>query len=173
MPATLVSTTTLGSNTSTVSWTNIPQTGKDLLIIYHAKSAQTSGAWAELWMRLNNDSSSNYSYMRNEQYNSSITTSWYSSQTKANSILINGVSYYGEQDLASAGKIHIYNYATVAPTPYNIQNASSMYNYNQGQNAMVGGYLSVSSAITSVYLTLEGGSPNWKAGSVFSLYILS
>jgi hypothetical protein len=55
-----ISTTTLGTTSASVTFTSIPQTYTDLVLITNAKQTAVSGANPKF--RINSDSASNYSY---------------------------------------------------------------------------------------------------------------
>lgn len=73
MPATYepISTQTLGSNVSSISFTSIPSTYKDLVLVsVFNRSAADTGSW----FRINNDTGTNYSTTNISGYGTSVVT---------------------------------------------------------------------------------------------------
>ena len=71
MAMTLVSTTTVGSGgAASIEFTNIPQTGKDLLV----KLSLRGTSQANIFVRVNNDSGSNYSRRQLQGSGASVST---------------------------------------------------------------------------------------------------
>jgi len=64
MPATYepIATTTLGSQTATITFSSIPATYTDLRLVLTGKCVHTSVAYGTIIARFNSDSGSNYSY---------------------------------------------------------------------------------------------------------------
>jgi hypothetical protein len=56
-----LATTTLGSTATSVTFSNIPNTYKDLIVVVSAVAAGSSGTQAQVGIRLNGDGGSNYS----------------------------------------------------------------------------------------------------------------
>lgn len=61
---TFISSTTLSSSQSTVTFSSIPNTYTDLLVRWSARSDRASAASDGIILRLNSDSGTNYSYTR-------------------------------------------------------------------------------------------------------------
>jgi hypothetical protein len=56
----LISSATLGSNSSKVTISSIPQTYTDLVLKVFSSTIQSNASWADLKVRLNDDSAANY-----------------------------------------------------------------------------------------------------------------
>ena len=56
-----IATTTLGSATSNVTFSSVPSTYTDLVLIVNGRSDYTSGQYEALYMQVNSDTSTNYS----------------------------------------------------------------------------------------------------------------
>ena len=86
MPATYepIATTTLGSTATTVSFTSIPGTYTDLVLVTSIKAATTD---TNQWMRFNSDSSTNYSSTNVYGTGTSALSFRQSSEDKFNSVL--------------------------------------------------------------------------------------
>jgi hypothetical protein len=74
-----IATTTLGSNTNTVTFSSIASSYTDLVLVMSVKN--TSGSFYDNLLRYNNDSGSNYSWTRISGNGSAATSARGSSQT--------------------------------------------------------------------------------------------
>ena len=154
-----ISTQTLGSTTTTVTFSSIPQTYTDLVVVYQPKMIS---ATADIGMRYNSDTGTNYSLTRLSG-NGSSTFSTRGSNTSSI-----GDSYgFAGTAIDSVAIIHIMNYSNT--TTYK----TSLHRYNRalsGLDAVVGLWRSTS-AITSVGFTAVDGTINdFASGSTFTLY---
>ena len=159
MPATYepIATTTLGSSAASIEFSSIPSTYTDLVLVYTLKAATAS---ADMYLRVNNDSGSNYS----------------------NTILWGNGSTAGSNRFTSAGQIRLNYTVDVLTTDgtyliCNIQNYSNTTTYktilyktglaSDAVDTGVGLWRSTS-AINRVTLTLSSG--DWGSGCTATLY---
>jgi hypothetical protein len=164
MPSTYepIATTTLGSDTTTVTFSSIPQTYTDLVLIANAQSTQTGSSINGLRGTFNSDTASNYS-----------ATYLYGDGSAAGSIIESNlpIAQLGSMTQTSAtyqsiNIIHIMNYSNTTTYKTFLVRADSA---SVDVEARVGLWRSTS-AITQISLA-RGTSPNIiKAGSTFTLY---
>jgi hypothetical protein len=158
MPSTYepIATQTLGSATPTVTFSSIPSTYTDLVLIFTGSNATSSNG---LRLRFNSDSSSIYSY-----------TYLYGNGTSAASDRTTGAT--GGQiatDIASTQATciaHIMNYKNTTTYKTFIGRGSSAANLADAQVSLWRDF----SAITSVTVLLGAGTSNFSTGSTFTLY---
>ena len=100
-----IATTTLGSDTQTISFTSIPSTYTDLVLVFTG-ICTTSGT--NLAFRFNNDSGSNYSFTRLRGYSGTFTGDYYSPYSMG----ISGPLSYGT--INSIITLNIMNYANTS-----------------------------------------------------------
>lgn len=151
-----IATTTLTSNTNTVSFTGIPNTYTDLLIL--ARCAYQGFGSGDMNIQFNSDTGNNYATTRLLNSGGSAI-----SNTSVNRANINS----GECGLAfTILEVHIFSYtASVFKNVFTsgINPASTDNGY------WTAGSWRNTSAITSVQVRAEV-SPTWQAGSTFTLY---
>ena len=165
MAMTLVSTVTVGSGgAASIEFTNIPQTGKDLLLLVSGRAdSSATGGWE---LSLNNVTSSNYNQRRLVGNGSTAT-----SDTKADTafqININASTYTA--NTFGLGHWYISNYTSTT-------NKSVSADYVSENNSTTAfaiidaGSFTTSSAITQLKLFKAG--VNFVQHSTASLYIIS
>lgn len=152
-----IATNTLGSNSSTVTFSNIPQTYTDLVLVTHV-----SGNDGAICIRINNDTGSNYSRTQLRGNGTSVTSNRASNQT-----YIGGTSNLS----VTAGSLqtavwNIQNYANTT-TNKTIVFRDGMASHITGATA---GLWRSTSAITRIDLSPEFGSQVFYSGSTFNLY---
>ena len=147
-----IATTTLGSATSTVTFSSIPSTYTDLVIVFNGTSAGSHTAG----LRFNSDTGSNYSntYLFGE---SGATASGRASNTTSSS------QFYPNTTIGTA-VINIANYSNTTTYKTILTRWSNTSNYAL---ANVGLWRSTA-AINTVLFT--GNSTNFQTGSTFTLY---
>lgn len=143
--------TTSGSAT-TYTFSSIPQTFTDLVIVGYCKAVAPGGA---TFVRFNGDSASNYSRVRILGTGSAASSVRVSNETK---VAVDAPSYEW-----SNFTVHVMDYSnsTTYKTTLNRANSSDYI------TAQAGGWRNTA-AITSVTLVIDGG--NYVDGSVFTLY---
>lgn len=159
MPSTYepIATQTLGSTSSSVTFSSITGSYTDLVIVING--AITTGNPA-VWMRFNSDSGSNYSFTRVTGNGTSALSSYEVSQTKANLASAFGMTTTYETNII----VQIMNYsnATTNKTTLTRANTASL-----GTEASVNLYRSTS-AITAI--EIFPSSSTFTTGSTFTLY---
>jgi len=153
-----IATQTLGSSASTVTFSSIPSTYTDLVLIM--QSATTPSA-DDIGMRFNNDSGTNYS---STAVSGNGSSAYSDRSSNALSIQLDYRSY-DSTTLSRMSVINIQNYANTSTYKTAILRNS---NANVGVEATVGLWRSTS-AITRVDLYGIGGN-SFASGSTFTLY---
>lgn len=157
LPSTMtpIATQTLASAAATVTFSSIPATYTDLVLVINSGTT----AYTDNYLRFNSDTGSNYSYTR-IYGTASAGSDRGTSQT---------TGYIGSADTTLVGN-HIINVMNYANTTTN-KTFLSRNNYNgstaAGTHAIVGLWRSTS-AINSITLSLS--SSTWLANSSFTLY---
>ena len=159
MPATYepIATTTLGSNTATITFSSISGSYTDLVLV--AANGNAANSDNDIYIRFNSDSSSNYS--RTQISGNGSTAS--SGRSSSNTEIRIGPSY--DNTPTSTLISHIMNYSNTTTNKTVISRTGHASGYLMGHVAL----WRDSSAITSITLTLQG-SQSFVTGSTFTLY---
>jgi hypothetical protein len=150
-----IATQTLGSSAATVTFSSIPSTYTDLVLVV----AGTASGGDDILMQFNSDTASNYSY-----------TILYGTGSVAGSVRgSNGTSilvdYYGAMGTGQNNRIiQINNYSNTTTNKTSLVRAN---NAASGTDAIVGLWRSTS-AINAIRLFM--GTATFATGSTFSLY---
>jgi hypothetical protein len=158
MPATyeLITTTTAGSNVSSITISSIPATYTDLVIVGNYRVV--NGGGVALCARFNSDSASNYEFM-----------GYYSngSSNAGNHAQPYTFSYVGIADNVNwtTSVIHVNNYATTGRFRTLLAHSGNYY-FN---SAYTGNWNNSTNAIDSVTFICDGGS-QITSGAKFSIY---
>lgn len=156
-----IATTTLGSGVTSYTFSSIPSTYTDLILVSNASSTNASYG---LRVRFNGDTGSNYSSTRMMGNGSSATSARESSVT---GIIINGNGYGGSNDLSTISILQVMNYSNT--TTY--KTALLRESYAAGATtALVGLWRATPAAITSLTIYNEGGAINITSGATLTLY---
>jgi len=164
MPATYkpIATQTLGSNAASVTFSSIPATYTDLVLI--TQSAST-GVSENIGLQFNADTGNNYSYTEVSGNGSTAASTRQANFSRANLTDRIGTSVdLGECDIIS----NIMNYANTTTFKTLISRANTVDTIFPGANATVGLWRNTV-AITSITV-MQSGSVNFKTGSTFTLY---
>jgi hypothetical protein len=155
-----IATQTLGSATTTVTFSSIPGTYTDLVLVAVMK---TTGTNYQPILRYNSDTGSNYSS----------TTVWGNGSTAGSNRHTSQDGIYANPGagIGTAGEfmpwiINIMNYANTTTYKTSVERFN---NTPSIVNAGVGLWRNTA-AITTVSLTAEAGSNDFQTGSTFSLY---
>lgn len=152
-----INTQTLSSATASVTFSSIPQTYTDLIIVCNGSPA--SGASGLI--TINNDTGSNYSYTFLTGYSGGVASGGTTNTDPANTFFGGNIIGIGAN---SVWQLHFNNYSN---TTTNKTVLSRLAN-NVGNDATVLLYRSTA-AITSIKLQPQS-SINWNSGSTFTLY---
>lgn len=164
MPVTyesIATTTVSGSSTNTVTFSSIPQTYTDLILVTSFRAISDvyfSGAN----VILNNDTGQNYNQMYIQGYNNTFVSGYWF-QTFPFIFLDNG----GNTVKGGFSKLEINSYsATNIKKPFIAQTIAT------NVSNMISGVWNSNSAISTLTVTMSGGLPNFAfaAGSQFTLY---
>jgi hypothetical protein len=150
---------TVGTATSTVTFSSIPQGYTDLVLVANARNS--SGSGVDLLIRLNSDSGSNYS-----------RTQLFGTGSSAGSSRDSNLTYLYIGQTAPTGSGEFYpntlQFMNYSNTTTNKTILNRVGSPNNNVTAMVSLWRSTA-AITSMTLTVNTG-PNFEVGSTFSLY---
>lgn len=148
-----LSTITLASADSSIVFSNIPNTYRDLSILIEARATTSN----ELRMRLNGDSGNNYPWTQFLPTTSNVGT-FSAYPISPNSFLLSTQS--------AVMTVDIMNYATNGTTK---AITSNFRDYGTSQNInIMGGVYNGTSPVTSIEIFMLGNS--FEIGSTFSLY---
>jgi hypothetical protein len=163
MAMTLVSTVTVGSGgAASIQFTNIPQTGKDLLLVTSLRNSDT-GTTDGILLNFNS-STSNFSARVLYGTGSSALS------TTASFDIIGGITGNGATaSTFSNGQLYISNYASGANKSYSVDTVAEN-NATATRHAILAGQWANSAAITSIAIS---GGYNFMQHSTASLYIIS
>ena len=156
-----IATTTVASDTNSVTFSSIPATYTDLVLVMQIKSSSSD----TIRFRFNSDSATNYSTTRLSGTGSSAV-----SDRESNSSVTLGSSYgYPTSTLGATTHIlQIFNYSNTTTYKTQITRANSAGN---GVDACVGLWRSTAAInAVSVATSAYGGSTAVQIGSTFTLY---
>lgn len=155
----LINSNTLGSATNTVTFSSIPATFTDLVIVIQGKCATAD---ANISIRFNSDTATNYSYTFLDGNGTSTFSSRGTNQTSG------AIDNYGQiqQNFNSNDIIHIFDYANTTTYKTYLSRAN---NAGMGIDAIVGLWRKTPEAINTIALICSG-SRNFDVGSTFYLY---
>ena len=156
-----LATTTLGSASNTVTFSSIPSTYTDLIIVTDAGASVIS----EVDLRVGNssvDTGSNYSVTKLTGDGSTATSVRQSGQTYWRP------NYNSLYDNANGKSVHIFQFMNYSNTTTNKTVLSRANNAGAGVDAIVGLWRSTA-AITSMVLNAQTGG-TFDVGSTFTLY---
>lgn len=156
-------TETLASAQASVTFSSIPSTYTDLVLVVTAKSSSTDTVVVAQFNSDTSNSGTNYSYTR--IYGNG--TSALSDRASNNAWIPVGRLTTSSDSHFGQGIAHLMNYANA--TTYKTvltrgDNASSM------TNASVGLWRATPAAISTIVISVANGASNLAAGSTFSLY---
>lgn len=152
-----IATTTLGSAAASYTFSNIPQTYTNLVLVTNAQTTTNQDA---LRAQFNSDTATNYSYT--QLYAVSGTASSNRSSTQSGVRLTNGSPNSGSE--FGIGTIHIPNYNNVTTYKSILSRNASSY-----ISSAFGGLWRSTAAISSIKIYPESGG-NILSGSTFTLY---
>lgn len=154
-----IATTTLGSNQTDITFSSIPSTYTDLIVVANAKAVGSGGnQW--FFLTFNGNNSANYSSTFLSGNGSSASSGRYTSRT-------DGI-FPGDTDNSNYATmiIHIMNYANTNVYKTTLSRSSDA---SDTVKAVVGLWQNTS-AITSLKITNQDLSNNIASGSTFTLY---
>jgi hypothetical protein len=170
MPATYepIATTTLGSTNDTVTFSSIASTYTDLFLVVSARDSSTSFNNAQMGLRFNSDSGSNYSNTNVGGTGSSASSSRGTSQTfMIMGRVTNQTSGYSANDFGIVN-ISIMNYANSTTNKTAVSRSNYIFGTDTQVEARVGLWRNTA-AITSVSVYTNSGF-GFVSGSTFTLY---
>jgi hypothetical protein len=155
-----IATNTLTADGQTVTFSSIPATYTDLVLVINATAVSTS---LDISMRFNSDTASNYSRTLLSGSGSTVTSSREANYTSAQ---INNISQITSTAAAYTGIVHIFNYANTTTFKTALSRSNNAAN---GVEAVAHLWRKTPEAIHTITLT-AGASRDMKTGSSFSLY---
>lgn len=159
---TAIASNTLGSDTATVTFSSIPGTYDDLMVVIYAR-AESAGS--TFYARFNSDTGSNYS---GAFLNGDGSTAKSNRSTSAANLFVEyNTGIANATNIFSALTFHILNYANTSYNKTTLTRHAGDYNTFGGSDLNVGLWRSTS-AVTSIEFRMSVG--NLRAGSVFALY---
>lgn len=169
---TLISDQTLASAASAITFSAIPATYTDLLVVFELRSTRSGVANDDAWLRVGNgsaDTGSNYRQLLNYEGSSSGTIR--SAATTGIRIVVAATGATGDAGVSGVGEVKILRYATtgghrLATGRGGVQATSGSY---WEWRLATGAWTNTADAIDVVSLVPQNG-PNWAAGSRAALY---
>lgn len=159
----LISKQTLGVNTSSVTFSNIPQTYTDLRVVVSTRIDNANGG---MFVRLNN-SSTNYSSRRLYADSGSMG----SDAGSSSSFFMWTTGTWATSSTFGSNSIYIPNYTSSNYKSVEINSVNENNSSSPWAMGLVNGLWSDTSAVTSIVFIPEGaGTPNFVSGSTFYLY---
>jgi hypothetical protein len=155
-----IATQTLSSDTSLVTFSDIPTTYTDLIMVVNAGAVSAN----DMYLRLNGDTGSNYS-----------STSISGSGTAASSYRTSNLTlaladYYGTPATTLGGSVSIFNFMNYSNTTTYKTNIVRANNASSGLDAVVNLWRSTSAITSMQFRVATNASVNFLAGSTFTLY---
>jgi len=159
MPATYepINTYTLGSSSSAITFSSIPATYTDLILVYNGK---TTANGVNLQIRLNSDSGTNYSRTALSNYLTSVESTRQTNATQYNTDPAGG----SDASTISMGITQFFNYSNTT-TNKTMMTRDGLT--SQGLDATVGLWRNTA-AINTIYIFPTSGA--FDTGSTFTLY---
>jgi hypothetical protein len=169
-----IASTTLGVATSTVTWSSIPATYRNLLIVAHCKTTEVANQ-SDILMRFNNDSGANYSNINvTADQAGALGILSGNAQTTMPVMRCAGASL--NANVWGGGFAYVMGYSSSLTSNKNVFSLSGEGDHgNQGQFRVRqcswnnGGGSYTAAAATRIDL-IAGGSSNFAANSTFQLY---
>lgn len=165
---TLISSSTLGSNQTSVTFSSIPSTYTDLVLIMSVRAANSSGnPTMSPLIRFNGDTATNYSYTELYTSNGTSAASFRASSQTAGDTTFNGTTTTA--NTFSNTELYIPNYTVSANKPFSM--------YTVAENNATAGYIYTgaelwrnTATINSIALVSYNGVESFATGSSFYLY---
>jgi len=156
--------TAITSPTASVTFSSIPQTYTDLVLIVSANGSRAS-LGGDIRCQLNSDTGANYSYTMIQGLGSSVWNERASSQTYAN--MANNIGIPGSVDYTPT-MMNFMNYSNTTTNKTILTRHSGVVNGNIQARITL---WSSTAAISTIYLWNEaGGTNNFNPGTTFTLY---
>jgi hypothetical protein len=168
-----IATTTLGATATTITWSSIPATYRNLAVVCYAR-ADPVVVSADVLVRFNNDTAANYSYFSwiCNQADTTVTAATANGQTSMQSFIVPAASF-GNSTSFGGGMMQILGYSNANGTPKTFHSWSAVADFgNAGRSRIRIGAWGANggspAAINRIDLICNGG--NFIANSTFQLY---
>ena len=162
----LVSSVTLTANAASIQWSNIPQSGKDLLLVINARTVATFSSG-----RMNyNGSTVNYASRKlwGDGQSGQVPSSGTGPTDAAD---IGFLSWNATANTFGNANIYISRYSQAVGHMHSVEVVTENSASNASFQTLVGGFHNVASPISTLSFRVDEG--NLLAGTVASLYIIS
>jgi hypothetical protein len=163
----LVSTVTLGTAASSITFSSIPQTATDLLVLFRGRANNTQNAFR---VQFNSDAGANYSQRILNGTGSSVTSTSTTGGTYISTQLLTPSTYTA--NTFSNISVYIPNYTSSSAKSLSIDGVQEN-NSTAANQQIVAGLWSGTAAITSLTVLTSGGSFLFAADTTASLYIIT
>lgn len=161
---TLIASNTLNSSTTSVTFSSIPSTYTDLILVMNCWQPSSTG---EIQIQFNGDTGTNYSYTRLEGNHNGAESLRSSNNTKLFVGALSTSSY------PTVSTVHILDYANTTTYKSSLVRHNSLYSSNVFpiNTGAIAGLWRSTSAITSMTIDqYNTGDGNFASGSTFKLY---
>jgi hypothetical protein len=158
-----LATTTLGSTASSVTFSSIPATYKDLIVVVSAANSTNDVTWS---MTFNSDTGANYSYVLARGFSS--TSAQSQSLSGQTSMFIAGWSFGQGTATQTPLVLQIMDYSATDKHKTLLNRFQTQRNDGSNEVGMLAGRWGSTNAINTV--RLFPNSSTFAAGSTFSLY---
>ena len=156
-----IASATLSATTASITFSNIPQTYTDLVLVVFAKS---TGTYANFFYRVNSDSGSNYSQTRLSGNGTTASSARITNNTYFNPCGVSGISDTG----FSLYTTHFMNYSNTT-TNKTFLHRTSIQNGNAGDGVeLMTGLWRNTAAINTIFIDPDGG--DFASGTTANLY---
>ncbi len=152
---------TLGADAASVTFSSIPQTYTDLILVSNTRSTRAGNTGDNIFLRFNSDSGTNYSATTLEGNGSIAESTRFSS---ASAVYIRIPASTATANVFSPSITNIMNYSNTTTNKSTLTRAQSV---SESVNLIVGLWRNTT-AITSINLSANNG--NFVSGSTFNLY---
>ena len=168
---TLISSNVLGSNTASVTFSSIPSTYTDLVLRASTRTSYTADAYPrDTFIRFNGDSATNYSVTRLGAQTGSAFSGRTSSASQGIIFEENTNAAASTANTFSETEVYIPNYLSTSNRAFSNFGVSEN---NDNTYPIIGATALLyrgGSAISSIFLSPQGGTANFLTGSSFYLY---
>ena len=163
-----ISSVTVGSGGSSgITFSSIPSTYTDLLVKVSARSTRNTGAWTEIWFRINNNTSSVYTTRSIYEGGNSVTNNVLSSATYSQIAEANQANNT-TGSVFSSTEIYLPSYRSSTSKPFSVEGTTEE-NTTDARNYLTAGITTDTNPITQLDIYPQTGF-NWVQYTTAYLY---
>jgi hypothetical protein len=172
-----IASTTLGSPASSVSWTSVPQTYKNLMIVANCRTTEVATA-SDILLRFNNDTNADYANLNITADNASGTAALAilggNAQTSTPAMRTAGGNL--NSAIWGGGFAYVLGYSNASTANKQVYSFSGEGDFGSvaGFRLRQATFSNANSSFTAIAVTridlIAGGSSNFSTGSTFQLY---